>query len=347
MNGAVQKLIFKSGLPPGDLIMLTAAVRDLHRIYPDRFLTDVRTLYPEIWTNNPYLTPLNEADPDCQIIEFVYPLIDICNDSPVHYLEGFLEYLRIKLDIPLKVTQFKGDIHLSELERSAPGLIEELVGGDVPYWIVVSGGKYDFTVKWWSHPRMQEVIDRFRDKILFVQTGQPGAFHPPLDGVIDLRGKTSFRELVRLVYHADGVLCPITMLMHLASAVEDRPGRARGCVTIAGGREPVTWPSYPHHQFLHTVGALKCCERGGCWKSRVAHLNDAHDCDNSEALCSDVTRESLPRCMDMISTRRVCESINFYYEGGVMNYITAADAITATEHLSRPIRHQLIRSFNS
>ena len=65
-----------------------------------------------------------------------------------------------------------------------------------------------------------QVVDHFRDQILFVQVGQNGHHHPKLKGVIDLRGRTSLRELVRLVYHAQGVVCSVTALMHLAAAVK-------------------------------------------------------------------------------------------------------------------------------
>lgn len=43
--------------------------------------------------------------------------------------------------------------------------------------------------------------------------------------------------------------------------------------------EPPHWEAYPHHQFLHTVGALPCCGDGGCWKSRcqLVHDGDAKD----------------------------------------------------------------------
>ena len=34
--------------------------------------------------------------------------------------------------------------------------------------------------------------------------------------------------------------------------------RNRPCVVIAGGREPPHFTAYPHHQFIHTVGALRC-----------------------------------------------------------------------------------------
>ena len=52
-----------------------------------------------------------------------------------------------------------------------------------------------------------------------MQIGQAGHHHPRLNGVIDLRGETNLRELVRLVYHSQGVLSSITCVMHLAAAV--------------------------------------------------------------------------------------------------------------------------------
>ena len=93
----------------------------------------------------------------------------------------------------------------------------------MPFWIVVAGGKFDYTIKWWDHDRFQQVVDHFRGRILFVQVGEAVHDHPPLRDVIDLRGRTDLRQLVRLVYHAQGVLCPVTLLMHLAAAVESRP----------------------------------------------------------------------------------------------------------------------------
>jgi hypothetical protein len=59
--------------------MLTAAVRDLHRCYPNQFLTDVRTCYPEVWENNPYLTFLQEKEDGVEALERRYPLINYAN----------------------------------------------------------------------------------------------------------------------------------------------------------------------------------------------------------------------------------------------------------------------------
>ncbi|MGH7967357.1 MAG: glycosyltransferase family 9 protein, partial [Limisphaerales bacterium] len=121
--------------------------------------------------------------------------------------------------------------------------VQEVTRRETPFWIIDAGGKYDATVKWWARERYQAVVDHFRGRILFVQIGACGHHHPKLEGVIDLRGRTNFRELIRLVYHADGVLCPITALMHLAAAVERKGVQRdpRPCVVVAGGREPVHW----------------------------------------------------------------------------------------------------------
>ena len=69
----------------------------------------------------------------------------------------------------------------------------------------MAGGKYDFTAKWWDPASFQAVVDHFRDRITFVQCGEAGHWHPRLTGVMDLVGKTTLREFIRLVYHAEGV----------------------------------------------------------------------------------------------------------------------------------------------
>lgn len=321
------KLILRNFLAPGDIVMLTAAVRDLHRRYPGRFLTDVRTPCPDLWHNNPYLTSINDGDGDAHVIDCEYPLIHLSNQQPRHFIEGFIDFLNQKLQLQIVPTIFKGDIHISDQEKSWYSQVREILGEDIPFWIIVAGGKQDFTIKWWDHCRFQEVVDHFRGKILFVQVGERGHQHRPLKGVIDLRYKTELRQLVRLVYHAQGVICPVTLAMHLAAAVEVKGGAPgnRPCVVVAGGREPAHWEAYPSHQFLHTVGALPCCDIGGCWKSRTAPIGDGDSKDAAPSLCVDVVN-NLPRCMDMISADDVIARVNLYFRGGICRYLTSAEA---------------------
>lgn len=290
--------------------MLTAAVRDLHRCYPNEFLTDVRTAHPELWENNPYITPLDEYDPEVRVLDCQYPMIQVANTRPLHFVHGFIDNLNQQLGLRITPTRIAGDVHLSEAEREEPSLVHELFGTQMPTWIIVAGGKFDFTIKWWHFRRWQAVVDHFRDRIRFVQVGEARHYHPPLRDALDLRGRTSLRELIRLVYNCDGVLCPVTLLMHLAAAVERKTGepRVRSCVVVAGGREPATWEAYPGHRFLHTIGELPCCATGGCWRSRSMPLGDGDEKDQPQHLCVDTVR-NLPRCMDRITPGHVVDAI--------------------------------------
>jgi ADP-heptose:LPS heptosyltransferase len=313
----MKKIVLTNYQSPGDIVMLTAAVRDLHRCYPGRFITDVRTSCPQLWDNNPFVAPLDDTEPDVVTIACEYPLIHQCNTLPYHFLFGFIEHLNARLSLQIKPTAFRGDIHVSSLEKSWISQVHEITGEDTEFWIIVSGGKHDFTTKWWDPARYQAVVDHFRGNIQFVQVGESHHHHPPLEGVIDLRAQTDLRQLVRLVYHSSGVVTPVSLLMHLAAAVETRPGRPqhRACVVVAGGREPPQWEAYPHHQFIHTNGALACCDNGGCWKSRVKPLGDGDEKDDPEQLCLAVAGD-LPRCLDMITAEDVIRRIELYLEGG-------------------------------
>jgi ADP-heptose:LPS heptosyltransferase len=326
-----RKIILRNHQSPGDILMLTAAVRDLHFAHPGEFLTDVRTSCPDLWLYNPHLTPLAESDPEVEVVECHYPLIHRSNQTPYHFVHGFIEYLNDMLGLRMKPTAFKGDLHLSPEEKSWFRRVEEEKGNCAPFWLLASGGKYDYTIKWWDHRRYQEVVDHFAGAMDFVQVGEANHHHPALRGTIDLRGQTSLRQLVRLMYHAQGALSAVSLLMHLAAAVEVKPGmpKNRPCVVIAGGREPPHFTAYPHHQFIHTVGALACCDDGGCWKSRTRALGDGDVKDRPEELCVDPVGD-LPRCMDMITAAEVIRRIEMYFQGGALAIPSTAPELTAT-----------------
>jgi ADP-heptose:LPS heptosyltransferase len=336
----VKKLILKCGLSPGDIVMLTAAVRDLHLCYPGQFLTDVRTSCPELWENNPYITPLPGGERGIEQMDCSYPLINHSNQRPYHCLHGFIESFNARLRLVIKPTAFKGDIHLSDQEKAWDSQVREVTGRDIPFWIIAAGGKHDVTIKWWESRRYQEVVDAFQGRIQFVQVGAWGHHHPKLRGAIDLRGRTHLRELVRLVYHAQGVLCSITALMHLAAAIEPKARRQapRPCVVIAGGREPAHWEAYPNHQFIHTNGALDCCSHGGCWKDRTVPLRDGDIRDRKEYRCVKVVQQ-LPACMDMITSAEVIRRIELYFTQGRLSYLSPAERRAAEQGVKKTARN--------
>jgi ADP-heptose:LPS heptosyltransferase len=335
-----QKLLLTCYLSPGDIIMLTAAVRDIHRNYPGKFAIDVDTTASAIWENNPHIVKLKWHkegkeiildDKEIRHIHCHYPLVDQSSQRPYHFIHGFIQYLEDQLKLSIRATEFRGDIHISDLEKSWSSQVEDM-GIKERFWLIVSGGKKDFTTKWWDYRRYQEVVNHFKNKITFIQCGEKhdphgqGHWQPPLENVIDLRGKTDIRQLIRLVYHCVGIVSPVTFLMHLAAAVEMKykPPINRPCVVIAGGREATHWEAYPYHRYLHTLGALDCCDNGGCWRSRCQLVGDGDEKDTKN-LCEKPVQIlpdfRIPKCMDMIRTEDVIRAIESYYEGGVLKYI--------------------------
>lgn len=320
-----RKILFQNYLSAGDILVMTAMIRDLHRNHPGKFITDVDTSCGEIWENNPYITKLKYKkendqvvfeDPDAIVIKLKNELIDKCQ-TPYHYIHDNMQFIEDALGIRIRPTEFKGEIYLSELEKSWISQVEEM-NIKTPFWIMMAGGKYDFTTKWWDPKRYQKIIDYFKGRILFAQCGEKNHWHPKLSGVIDLVGKTDLRQFIRLMYHASGVICPVTFAMHLASAVETKPGKPklRPCVVIAGGREPSHWEAYPGHQYIHTIGCLPC-DNGGCWKSRCQLLDDGDEkdkdpCTNSVRIDKNLI---IPKCMDIITAERVISRIEMYLEG--------------------------------
>jgi len=323
-----EQIILKSFQSPGDIVMLSAAIRDLHQAHPNRFITDVRTSAPAIWENNPYLTPLDEHDPEVTTIDMHYPAIHQSNQRPYHFIHGYCQYLEQRLNLRIPMTAFRGDIHLSSEEVTTPALGQHRALPE-HFWIMAAGGKYDFTAKWWDPRSYQAVVNYFRDRMCFVQCGEEGHWHPRLEGVVDLVGHTTLRELIRLVYHADGVVCPVTLAMHLAAAVPVRSGnpKLRPCVVIAGGREPPHWEAYSHHQFLHTVGMLACCADGGCWRSRCQLAGDG-DAKDQHNVCQQPVQVDpslrIPACMHMIRPADVIRCLRRYHEQGLLSYQPSA-----------------------
>ena len=297
-SSQTEPIILSNHQCPGDIAVMTAAVRALHEAHPGKFLTDVRTSCPALWENNPYLTKIDNGTG--RHIKCTYNGVMQCNQRPNHFLQAFCDDLANNLNVSHFYPKDwrEPSIFLSQVEK---GWIPQVEGD---FWIVNAGIKSDYTAKKWNG--YQEVIDRTKDQINWVQIGEAHHDHPKLRGVANLRGQTDLRQLVRLVYHARGVLCGVTALMHLAHWIEKKDGRFRNAVVIAGGREPTHWFAYPGHVVFSSVGTLDCCRQSGCWKSRVVKLNDGDEKDNS--LC-DNPEGDVGLCMIRINPEKVSQEI--------------------------------------
>lgn len=309
------KLFLTNNLCPGDVLVMTGAIECLHEQHPGKYEVFVKTTCDAIFENSPKAKTSIVSDSLDKTIKMEYPLINKCNSYPVHFLQGYVEYLGDQLGIKLKCTVNRPFLYFSEEEKKQKSQIHELTGKAIKYWVINSGTKKDYTAKAWGQENYQELVDMLHGKIQFVQVGESHHLHKPLKHVINLIGKTSARQLIKLCWHAQGAVGPITFMGHIMGALQ------KPYVALLGGREPVMWEHYSTQTTMSTVGTLPCCKDKGCWKSRVVPLNDGDEKDKS--LCELPVfsgDESIGKCMALISPQEVMKAVNRYYEGGILTY---------------------------
>jgi ADP-heptose:LPS heptosyltransferase len=314
-------LIIRNNLSPGDYVVLSSAVRDLHRCYPGEFHTQIEVPQKAVFLANPYNVRVSSR---AKVVRAAYPLVQRSNQERAHFMWGFIEDLNKQLDLKINLTEFRPDLYLTDEEKREPLYPK-------PYWVFASGGKKDYTAKWWEPVSWERVVADLGSKVPMVQVGAASHVHPKIKGAVDMVGKTSYRDLMRLIYHSEGVLCIVTCLMHVAAAFN------KPCVVLGGGREPWWWEAYDErsrilsmtrvdknwkppanddfipHRFIDTMDQLPCCMGIGCWRSQVdgpgksnCHKTVVHN------------GTKLPMCMQMITPERVLQEVDWYYQKGIL-----------------------------
>ena len=338
-----QGYLFQFRRAPGDALMLTALVRDLKLIYGDYLELHVQTRYPDIWRHNPYIASLDSENIPHGVILVNFDrgrnavdrkgLTLSQRGANKHYLTFFHEEFTRRTKIKVDVLFSKPDLHLSEEEKASP-----LVGGR--YWVVVPGFKSDMTTKAYRSDWWQEAVDKLcRKGLAFVQEGatKPDHYNPVLNNVLNLVNKTSIRDLIRNIYHAEGLISGVSLPMHIAGALN------KPCVVIMGGREE---PSYEHyygqfgpraqpvsmpHVMLDTIGKLPCCQSRGCWLRRVVPLRLPENAppkkkklneEYNKSLCKlpnlSLHSEPVGQCMALITPDNIVEAVLNYYRTGLL-----------------------------
>lgn len=299
---------------PGDVLVMSAAIESLHRTYPREFVTAYDGTAAELFDHNPHVVAKREIDgATWRRVKMQYPLVDHCDARPVHFMQGYTDFLSTVVGKPVPLVVNRPFVYLSPEERGWIPQVEEVLGGRVKYWLVNAGRKDDYPAKWWGTANFQKLVDLLRGKVLFVQIGETGHEHPPLTGVLDMRGKTDTRQLCRMVFHAAGGVGPSTFLQHLCAAFE------KPYVCLAGGREPLAWQHYPRQATLSTIGATPCTKsRQGvsCW-SDVAVKNPARP---GATVCElpviSGGGEIVTACLESIRPERVAEEVLSRYNVG-------------------------------
>ena len=322
------KFILTFELAPGDIVTTTALVRDLKLSYGDQVEVAFRTNFPSVYKANPHLSNIADDDPDAKHITLDYSRgIKSSREGNRHHMTTwFHRDFQQKTGLSVPPMYSKPDLHLTNYEKNTRPISGR-------YWLMFAGGKKDIVIKHWDFEKYQAVADILKTKdVEVVQSGSDrvGHLHPPMKNVTNVVGWGGVRELMWQIYHAEGVICPVTCAMHMAAAF-DKP-----CVVIAGGREEPWWEAYTNeykafgpaapvrteHRFLHSIGKLDCCKTVGCWKNQVVFDGDVpYNCLNIVDRPADA--QQLPACMDMITVDDVVNNVMSYYEEGALPPLTS------------------------
>lgn len=153
-----------------------------------------------------------------------------------------------------------------------------------------NSAKVPMRAKQWFPERFQELVNLLRSSFTIVQIGHTS--DPPLQGAIDLRGKTTLRESAAVLFNSATFIGIVGFLMHLARAVECRS------VIVYGGREAPEQSGYSCNENIFTDCA---CSR--CWiYNRCPHEMECMDAirapDVAGAVHRQVARHGTPLAVD-------------------------------------------------
>ena len=130
-----RRLLLRNHQSPGDVLMLTAAVRDLHAQHPGAFRTAVDTTAIALWDPNPLARRWDRvADAGSwEAVDCRYPLIHRANAEPWHFVQAFHHFLAERLGVRLEMGAFRCGVNLSPEEKSHPLPVEESTGEALPF----------------------------------------------------------------------------------------------------------------------------------------------------------------------------------------------------------------------
>jgi ADP-heptose:LPS heptosyltransferase len=295
-----ESIIFKNRQAIGDILCMTAAVRDFKKTFP-KTRVGVRSTAMHLWDHNPNV---DHQFRDDNFIKDIGPGFGTnrSNAWNIHLIDAFRIDMENKLNIKIEKGEVRPDIWMTEEEYARPPILEG------PYWVIIVGGEPGWTAK--QYNRWQPVVDILKDKIQIVQLGVKGQPWPALDGVTNLIGRTEdrntgIRDLFNIFLHSQGSIGLVSMHMHLSAAF------GNPCVVIAGAREPSWFTHYFGHQYLQTNGTMHCGLHTACWKCDVTACRNKVANPKSQVLGLQV-----PMCIDIIEPEEVSAAVMKYYRGG-------------------------------
>jgi ADP-heptose:LPS heptosyltransferase len=246
--------MFHFGIGPGDDLLCTVVLRELKK--RGRKKMWMMSKNPGLFEKNSDLdqvVPIDERFWDYttrfkkkwQLLQ--YSRVDVEKDMSEPPKRHIIAELCARAEIKGQIA-LRPYFHLDDAERAKAAWAGDMIA------IQSSGlgGQLVMRNKQWFPERFQEVVNALKGDFKFVQLGS--ASDPALDGVVDLRGKSSLRETAAVLANCRLFLGNVGFLMHLARAVECPS------VIIFGGREAPWQSGYSCN--INLYSAVPCAP---CW----------------------------------------------------------------------------------
>ncbi len=251
----------------GDELLCTVVLRELRKRDPEHTRNIwMRSAYEELFEGN---RDVDRVVPNTFGLkwwtqklkgEAIYPMYIIWKEDPTS-----LDYLPPPCHIITRMCQLvgvTGEVVLRPYLNLTPDEIErgKLVSHQVAIQSSGTTARYLHMNKQWYSDRFQAVVNALKGRVNFVQIGSP--YDPPLEGALDLRGKTSLREAAAIIKNSDVFLGQVGFQMHLARAVDTRG------VIVYGGKELPHQSGYSANENI--VTRLACSP---CWQENVCDFD--------------------------------------------------------------------------
>jgi ADP-heptose:LPS heptosyltransferase len=317
MNEKVYVEVLQDGI--GDAVILAGAIAKLKEQRPDLHI-GVGGANIHAYDNHPDIdrsVTRSNADQHIKV-----NAAGICRPKKrrmFQFSSGFVKALFEPFGLEHNHAGCRPAVYLTEDER-------QVRASEKPYWVLATGGREQMTTKWYPSDQAQRVADGLRERGFdVVQVGSAAGYHPPLEGTVNLIGKTTLRQLFGVIHNANGVICPVTSFLHIAAATP-RDGEPIPVICLNGGREDPHFATYPETKVLHTIGDLDCCRRYGCWAHNCHILAPGpmerigkpdKDGDPPRRCKNGVNIDGVlyPKCMTLVSSDLVLASVDSITNG--------------------------------
>ena len=207
----------------GDVLLVTPVLRALRGKYPSSCIT-VTTCFPEILVGNPNIDKLVKAE---QPLDGFDLTIDLCYEltPELHIVDAYAQIAQVK------VTDHTPEIFLTKAELARANDILRAAGVDLANPIVGMHVESGWKVRDWPLANFKKVAETLHHiGAQVVVLGENNA--TALDFGIDLRGKTSIREVAAVVSKCTALMTVDSGLIHVATAFR------RPVVSVFGCTDP-------------------------------------------------------------------------------------------------------------